>query len=80
MSEKVFTVDEDQEAEKRFQTDFKGKSLRKETRRYEQFRRQGPTGKKQETKNVAIYTVVGVVVMWVGFLILHLIWYGKNPI
>ena len=26
---------------------------------------------KKETKNVAIYTVVGVVVMWVGFLILH---------
>ena len=25
---------------------------------------------KKETKNVAIYTVVGVVVMWVGFLIL----------
>ena len=24
---------------------------------------------KKETKNVAIYTVVGVVVMWVGFLI-----------
>lgn len=34
---------------------------------------------KQETKNVAIYTVVGVVVMWVGFLILHLIWPEKIP-
>lgn len=33
---------------------------------------------KQETKNVAIYTVVGVVVMWVGFLILHLIWPEKS--
>ena len=34
---------------------------------------------KKETKNVAIYTVVGVVVMWVGFLILHLIWPEKIP-
>ena len=34
---------------------------------------------KQETKNVAIYTVVGVVAMWVGFLILHLIWPEKIP-
>ncbi len=34
----------------------------------------------KETKNVAIYTVVGVVVMWVGFLILHLIWPEKIPI
>ena len=35
---------------------------------------------KKETKNVAIYTDVGVVVMWVGFLILHLIWPEKIPI
>ena len=35
---------------------------------------------KKETKNVAIYTVVGVVVMWVGFLILHLIWPEKIPL
>ncbi len=34
---------------------------------------------KQETKNVAIYTVVGVVVMVVAFLILHLIWPEKIP-
>lgn len=34
---------------------------------------------KKETKNVVIYTVVGVVVMWVGFLILHLIWPEKIP-
>jgi len=35
---------------------------------------------KQETKNVAIYTVVGVVVMWVGFLIPAPDLAGKNPI
>lgn len=64
---------------KDFRLILRGKSLRKETRRYEQFRRQGPAGRKKETKNVAIYTVVGVVVMWVGFLILHLIWPEKIP-
>ena len=27
---------------------------------------------KKETKNVAIYTVVGVVVMWVGLSLIHI--------
>ena len=35
---------------------------------------------KKETKNVAIYTVVGVVVMWVGFRDPAPDLAGKNPI
>ena len=34
---------------------------------------------RKETKNVAVYTAVGVVVMWIGFLVLHLIWPEKIP-
>lgn len=34
---------------------------------------------KQETKNVAVYTVVGVVLMWLLFLVLHLAMPEKVP-
>ena len=34
---------------------------------------------KQETKNVAVYTVVGVVLMWLVFLVLHLAMPEKVP-
>ena len=34
---------------------------------------------KQETKNVAMYTVVGVVLMWLVFLVLHLAMPEKVP-
>ena len=34
---------------------------------------------KQETKNVALYTVVGVVLMWLLFLVLHLAMPEKVP-
>lgn len=34
---------------------------------------------KQETKHVAIYTAVGVVLMWIVFLILHLVMPEKVP-
>lgn len=34
---------------------------------------------KEETKHVAIYTVTGVVLMWVVFLVLHLCMPGKIP-
>lgn len=34
---------------------------------------------KEETKHVAIYTVVGVVLMWIVFLILHLVMPAKVP-
>lgn len=34
---------------------------------------------KKETKRVAMYTIVGVIIMWAAFLILHLIFPGKVP-
>lgn len=34
---------------------------------------------KKETKNVAVYTVTGVIIMWIGFFVLHLILPEKIP-
>ncbi len=34
---------------------------------------------KKETKNVAVYTVTGIIIMWIGFFVLHLILPEKIP-